>query len=79
MRERGVMRERKRSRSSGSIEEVWKRRREEKGERKEEERSFKDIDVKVKIGEAQKLGGSAERGTETILVKLEREKQRKEV
>lgn len=66
---------RKRSGSSGSIEEVWKRRREEKGEGKEEEKSFKDIDVKVKKGEARKLGGSAERGTETILVKLERERE----
>lgn len=35
--------------------------------------------MKVKIGEARKLGENAERGTETRFVKLEREGQRMEV
>lgn len=41
------------------------------------EKIFKDIGVKVKIAETRKVGEIAERGTETILVKLENE--RKEV
>lgn len=35
--------------------------------------------MKVKIGEARKLGENAERETGTIFVKLEREGQRREV
>lgn len=39
------------------------------------ENIFKDIDVKVKIAETRKVGGNAERGTETILVRLENERR----
>lgn len=41
------------------------------------EKSFKNINVKVKIGEARKSGGNAEREAVTILVKLESERQRR--
>lgn len=39
------------------------------------EKIFKDIGVKVKIAETRKVGGNAERGTETILVRLENERR----
>lgn len=50
------------------------------GKRKEAvEEMFKDIGVKVKIGETQKSGGNAETGMETIWMRLESEGQRREV
>lgn len=40
---------------------------------------FQDIGVRVNIGETRRIGGNSERGTETILMKLHNEEQRKEV
>lgn len=41
------------------------------------EEIFQNINVKVKIGKARKLGRNAEKGAVTILVKLESERQRR--